>query len=400
MATIIQTNSGKWKAIIRRPGFGVRLKVRTFARKEDAEGWGRKTESEIERSVWRDVGDAERMTLGQVVESYEHDEVPKHDGADTEKAHLRMMKREPLMKLVIGRIDQGNIKALRDGWIKAGYAVATVNRRLTILHSAYEFARVDLKMRALENPVAGMKLDGANKRERRVTEDEILALCEASDSASLGAYVRLAAETAMRRGELCKLQWSMVDLVAYVARLPGRITKNGKPRDVPLSRSAVKVLKNLKKQNEVGGVTAQKTSRSKTSKPVGDMVLALKPHSVTQAMMRAIERARARYVEQCARKGADADPRFLVDLHFHDLRHEAISRLAEVFNLHELMKIAGQSDAKMLMRYYHPKAEDFAKRMRRPVHESRPVAKHGSKKRAGKKRAGKKRGSSGRKAGR
>lgn len=399
MATIIPTNSGKWKAIIRRPGFGVRLKVRTFARKEDAEGWGRKTESEIERSVWRDVGDAERMTLGQVVESYEHDEVPKHDGADTEKAHLRMMKREPLMKLVIGRIDQGNIKALRDGWIKAGYAVATVNRRLTILHSAYEFARVDLKMRALENPVARMKLDGANKRERRVTEDEILALCEASDSASLGAYVRIAAETAMRRGELCKLQWSMVDLTSNVARLPGQITKsgkthrftkNGKPRDVPLSRAAVRALKGLKKRSEEEVTSAEKTNRSKTSKQVGDMVLSLKPHSVTQAMMRAIERARTRYVEQCAGKGGDADPRFLVDLHFHDLRHEATSRLAEVFNLHELMKITGQSDAKMLMRYYHPRAEDFARRMRTPKREVRALGRD-RKKRVGMQRAASKR---------
>src|SRR5690348_14747508 len=98
MATIIQTDSGQWKAIIRRPRFGVRLKVRTFSRKEDAEGWSRKTESEIERSVWRDIGNAERMTLGAVIVDYERDEVPKHDGSEAERSHLRVMKREPLMK--------------------------------------------------------------------------------------------------------------------------------------------------------------------------------------------------------------------------------------------------------------------------------------------------------------
>lgn len=390
MATIVQTKSGKWKAIIRRPRFGVRLKVRTFTRKDDADGWGRKTESEIERSVWRDVGDAERMTLSEAVVEYERDEVPKHRGADAEKAHIRVMKREPIMGTVIGRVDQGNIKALRDGWIKAGYAVATVNRRLTILHSVYEFARVDLKMRALENPVSGMKLDGATKRERRVDEGEIQAVCEASDSASLRTFVRLAAETAIRRGELCKLEWPMVDLPANVARLPGRITKNGKPRDVPLSPAAESAFKALKKRRDGKASSQMAVKFTKTRKSVTDNVLVLKPHSVTQAMTRAVERARAQYIEQCVEAGDEADPRFLVDLHFHDLRHEATSRLAEVFSLHELMKITGESDSKMLMRYYHPRAEDFAKRMRRPVHESRTAVKRVSKKRL----------SSGRKAGR
>ena len=57
------------------------------------------------------------------------------------------------------------------------------------------------------------------------------------------------------------------------------------------------------------------------------------------------------------------DP-FLVDLRFHDLRHEATSRLAEIFPLHELTKITGHQDTRMLMRYYHPRAEDLAKKLR------------------------------------
>jgi integrase len=51
-------------------------------------------------------------------------------------------------------------------------------------------------------------------------------------------------------------------------------------------------------------------------------------------------------------------------LHFHDLRHEAASRLARIFDMHELMKITGHSSPRMLMKYYHPSAADFAKRMR------------------------------------
>jgi len=48
---------------------------------------------------------------------------------------------------------------------------------------------------------------------------------------------------------------------------------------------------------------------------------------------------------------------------FHDLRHEATTRLADKFALHELAKITGHRDTRMLLRYYHPRAEDLAKRL-------------------------------------
>ncbi len=54
--------------------------------------------------------------------------------------------------------------------------------------------------------------------------------------------------------------------------------------------------------------------------------------------------------------------RFL-DLHWHDLRHEAVSRLAERLQMHELMKVTGQKTAKMVARYYHPRAEDLAAKL-------------------------------------
>ncbi len=56
----------------------------------------------------------------------------------------------------------------------------------------------------------------------------------------------------------------------------------------------------------------------------------------------------------------DASDKTLVDLHFHDLRHEAISRLADKLQLHELMKVTGHKSSAMLARYYHPKASDLA----------------------------------------
>ncbi|HAV2420526.1 phage recombination protein Bet [Escherichia coli] len=79
---------------------------------------------------------------------------------------------------------------------------------------------------------------------------------------------------------------------------------------------------------------------------------------VTRAFDRAVKRARERY----EKTNSLCDESFLKDLRFHDLRHEATSRLAEIFPMHELTKITGHKDPRMLMRYYHPKAEDLALR--------------------------------------
>jgi len=56
----------------------------------------------------------------------------------------------------------------------------------------------------------------------------------------------------------------------------------------------------------------------------------------------------------CSEKGIFVRGDFLVDLRFHDLRHEATSRLAEVYEMHELAKVTGHADTRMLLRYFHP----------------------------------------------
>lgn len=356
MATIKKTAAGTYMAIIRRPRFGVRYKAKTFRRRYDAEGWARKVESEIERGIWRDAGDAEHVTLDAALERYAHEESPRHRGKDIEQATIRVMRDEPICRQALSRIDAGQIRSLRDDWINRGYAVGTVNRRLTILGALYNLARKEWGMPALINPVQGMLLKGANRRERRVSDAEINAIISASGSDALETLIHLAVETAMRRGELCQLTWPMIDLAAGVANLPKEITKNGRARDVPLSPNASAILESQPKQSD-------------------SLIIGMEPHSVTQAMRRACARARRKYTDACEESGQHADPHFCKDVHFHDLRHEATSRLAEIFALHELMKITGHRSSKMLASYYHPSAADFAARMReRVTHKNQAVS--------------------------
>ena len=54
----------------------------------------------------------------------------------------------------------------------------------------------------------------------------------------------------------------------------------------------------------------------------------------------------------------------IVDLHFHDLRHEATSRFFEKgLNVMEVAAITGHKDLRMLQRYTHLRAEDLAKKL-------------------------------------
>lgn len=177
---------------------------------------------------------------------------------------------------------------------------------------------------------------------RRASEGEIERIIAASGSRVLPSLVILALETAMRRSELVSLRWEHIDLERRVAHLPS--TKNGSARDVPLSTRAVVTLQSV-------GVAA--TGR----------VFDIRADAVTRTFERAVLRARQTYELECQTQRLIPIIHFLTDLRFHDLRHAATSRLAEIFPMHELTKITGHRDPRMLMRYYHPKAENLAKKL-------------------------------------
>lgn len=343
MATINQKQNGHWKATVRKRRYGLPLAVKTFRRKEDAEAWARKTESEAERGVWRDTSEAERLALRDALDRYRRECTSKKKGKIQEESTIRALVAERIGGMTLARIGSADLARMVSAWQRIPLAPATIKRRLAVLSAVYTHARKSWGMPALTNPVRDTETATVhNNRERRVTDAEMNAVLAASASPELGAFVRLAVATAMRRGEIVGLRWLDVDTARSVAHLHD--TKNGEARDVPLSPAALGVLR--KKPRRIDG-----------------RVFGLRADAVTLAWRRAVARARKRYVEDCTDAGQEPDPHFLVDLRVHDLRHEATSRLAEIFGPHELAKITGHRDMRMLLRYYHPRAEDLAKRM-------------------------------------
>lgn len=134
--------------------------------------------------------------------------------------------------------------------------------------------------------------------------------------------VVLAIETGMRRSELLALRWADVDVSRRTATLPASM--NGDGRIVPLSSRAISVLQSLPTRHS-------------------GAVIPMHYLSVAAAFSRAVERA-----------GID-------HLRFHDLRHTAITRMADKLpNVIELSAVAGHKSLKILQRHYRPQAEELA----------------------------------------
>lgn len=358
MARIDCRGPFQWRAQIRRKGFPAIS--RTFERREDAEKWARATEHEIDVSGFIDRREAEKNTLRAILERYRTEVTPGKRSAEIEKIKIDMILRDgSLPNLKMSALSSSEIAAWRDRRLKE-VSGATVNREIDVLSAAINHARREWGIH-IENPVELVKRPPkARARDRRLTPDEeryLLAALTPAPRREDGTFetaprnpwllplMRLALETAMRRGELLSLTWENVDLKKRTAHLP--MTKNGDARTVPLSTAAVKILKSLSSPDKTDGLVFPTTA------------LALR-----KGFTRALERARAQYAKDCTETGIKADPLFLADVHFHDSRHEAASRMAEkLSNVLELSAVTGHRDLRMLKRYYHPRAEDLAKKL-------------------------------------
>jgi integrase len=154
----------------------------------------------------------------------------------------------------------------------------------------------------------------------------------------LGWIVRTALFTGMRAGEITSLRRGQVDLPRRVVRLND--TKNGSARTVPLSREAVQVLA---------------AALDHSVRPLDtDLIFWGEPGR---------DGNRRAYEFRMAWKKIIKDTK-IINLRFHDLRHEAVSRLVEAgLGDQEVAAISGHKSMQMLRRYTHLRAEDLVERL-------------------------------------
>ena len=325
MATF-RKRSGSWQALVKKKGFG--QIGRTFDTKAEAEAWAKIVEAEMVRGVFFSRKEAESTTLSEALDRYEREVSSTKKGYLQEKKRIRAWKSHPLGKRFLASIQGKDFALYRDERIKSGSSANTVRLDLAVISHLFEVARKEWGMEGLHNPVKAIRMPSPPAgRDRRLQAGELEKLLESS-SEEMNQVIRFALETAMRRGELAGMTWEMVDLKKRTVTLPE--TKNGQKRIVPLSFVALSILKERLRTRRLDG-----------------KVWNIGSDAISQDFAKA-----------CRKAGISG-------LHFHDLRHEATSRLFEKgFDTMEVSTITGHKTLQMLKRYTHLRAEDLVERMK------------------------------------
>lgn len=326
---------------------GLPPQTKTFISKADAIRWSRETELALERGDFHGRVEADRTTLYDALDRYRRELTPQKKGAQPETYRIAVLMRSSLAKLSLSAIRSTDLARYRD---TRRAAANTIKNELNTLSAVFETCRQEWGIQVV-NPVRGLKRPRSPRgRERRLLPGEevpLMTACRRSRAQYLPLAVTLALETGMRLGELARLYWEHIDLSRQVAHLPD--TKNGSARTVPLSTTAVTALGTLPCR-DAGAVF-----------PVG-------VDAIKQSFRAAMVRGRQQYIADRLAAGMSEDAlrcdRMLTGLHFHDLRHEAVSRLFERgLNPIEVATISGHKTLAMLKRYTHLRAENLINKL-------------------------------------
>lgn len=320
----IRKHRGKYQVQIRRKGFAPITK--SFHLLADAKEWARHVERQADRGeLGPDRKELERITLADLIKRYLKEVIPTKKGAEIETIILDAFLRHRICKKRLSELSTADFASYRDERLKT-ITAKTLKRQLSPLSNMFEVARIDWKLPLPRNPLTELSLKAKdNKRDRRLRKGELDRLLQAAGKTRnpfILPVIRFALETAMRRGEILALRVRDVDIERCSATI--RESKNGHSRTIPLSSLAVAIL-----ETTIAVMKAEDKAKNARIFPITPIALRL-------AWDRLTKRAE------------------IEDLHFHDLRHEAISRFFEKgLTVPEVASISGHRDIRMLLRYAH-----------------------------------------------
>jgi integrase len=344
MASILKEKSGTWRVQVRRKGRSI---SETFVRYDDAKRWGVDAERQIDRGETPTLSKVAKLqTFGDLIDLHITDmkEVGKAPGR-SKHATLVMLKRRLGRKKMVEIDRECIVKFGRERW-KEGAGPTTIGIdvgviKLVIQHAAavhglpVNVEPIDLGRIALKR--LGL-VAHSNERDRRPTEEDLTKLIRYFDSnprqfIPMGRIIKFAVAGAMRQEEICRVVWpdhnGRTKMLTIRDRKDPR-AKKGNDQMIPLLA--------------VSGYDANALVEEQRSLRANDdnRIFPYNSKSVSNVFTRA-----------CTKLG-------IIDLHFHDLRHEGTSRLFEAgFQIHQVALVTGHKDWKMLRRYTHLKPESL-----------------------------------------
>ncbi len=342
MATISRRR-GKWRAQVRRQQHAL---SKTFVNRSDAEKWSR----EMERSIDQDIDPTSRRftskdAFSALIDAHIDDLAAYGKPLRRSKdAVLRRLQKEIGAETVASLTRERLIKyGLERSRVGAGPATLAIDFSFigTVLTHAASMHGLQVNLEAVRLARVALTRMGAigspRERDRRPTLEELDTLfarfaSNSSDTMPMATIVKFAIASAMRLDEIVRIQWQHLDersRTILVADRKDPRKKDGNDQRVPLlDATGFDALALLNDQRA-------RTSGKGRCFPYNG-------RSVGTAFRRT-----------CQRAG-------IIDLHFHDLRHEATSRLFEAgLSIEQVPLVTGHKDWKMLKRYTQLRPENL-----------------------------------------
>ena len=369
MAVIREVKRGLgagWQAIVRKQGNSL---SRVLPSKKAALEWGGRVEAAIavsgpdkpfDRTAWLPVLQARqgmatpevavdpdelpepspRWTVRKAVEHYEDTVLAGTKAELKTLSRTKAWKERAIAEKRLCEVTRADVRKVIEERTKAGKAANTIRNDLFTLSALFTAARDEWEL-DIGNPVRPgdlppppparqARLQDARGKEKLSHEERLrAALALGPDPQEMDDLLTLALDTGMRRGEIVAVNAEDVLLEEGVDAVMARKTKNGIPRAVVLSSRAAEIL-----------------TRRAGGKEPDERLFTLTGDGVQYRLE--LARARAK----------------LTHVRFHDLRHEALSRMAgRGLTIGELQNQSGHSTAQILLRYINARASDVKRKL-------------------------------------
>lgn len=334
----IRKRGKRWHAEVRKAGSEPLYK--SFPTKAAAERWAKRIELDIEDGRIR-TGHAVTGTVAELIERYEREVDPIKSFGRSKASSLGLLKRG-LGGIKVRDLDATAVIRFAHQRRAEGAGPVTISVDLSYLGTVLRTARALWRLSLSDEPVReardALRIIGlvgrSRSRNRRPSQAEIDALCarwrrNERQKLPMADIVEFAIASAMRLGEICRIRWADLDAAARTIMIRDRKdprAKSGNDQEVPLLQ-----------------VTGYDGLEIIVRQPrLGPCIFPYKAASVSTAFDRGCEAAG------------------IVGLTFHDLRHEAVSRLFEAgLRIEQVALISGHRDWQQLRRYTQLRPRDL-----------------------------------------
>ena len=279
--------------------------TKTFNTKIDAKRYSRDLENKLFRQKY-DIAKKKFPVMREALIRYRDEVVAYKRSKDMETKLIGYILTEGFVNYGINLVDRSLIASYRDRALRS-LKSSSVNRRLAIISHFFTICKKEWGY-DVSNPVLSIRRPtNPEPRERRFSSEELdkIFTCNRTNP-HMKFIVRLALETGMRRSEIANIKPENVKgntLKITVAKV--------KPRTIPLTPKAVQLLKD-------------------------NLPIRMSSNAIHLSWVRITKKHE------------------IEDARFHDLRHEALSRMFEVksLNVPEVQLISGHLEPRTLMRVY------------------------------------------------